>query len=114
MSAEMDALLDRVNQQLETLEATLHGLSQVRARFSADDRSVTAEVDADGALTGLWLSESVTSRSPAELSRLILWACQQAAQEATAQRARIVARLNESLTPGGNISGSIGGSPDSA
>ncbi|WP_040804951.1 YbaB/EbfC family nucleoid-associated protein [Nocardia concava] len=104
MSAEMDALLERVNQQLETLEATLDGLAQVRARFTSEDRSVTAEVDADGALTGLWLAESVTSRSPGEVSRLILWACQQAAQEATTQRALIVERLNDALTPDRPIS----------
>ncbi|MEC3954835.1 YbaB/EbfC family nucleoid-associated protein [Nocardia sp. CDC153] len=114
MSAEMDALLDRVNQQLETLEATLHGLAQVRARFTAEDHSVTAEVDADGALTGLWLAESVTARSPSEVSRLILWACQQAASEATAQRSRIIARLNESIRTPADISGHVGGSPDSA
>ncbi|AYF79065.1 YbaB/EbfC family DNA-binding protein [Nocardia yunnanensis] len=114
MSAEMDALLGRVNDQLATLESTLHGLSQVRARFTAEDRSVTAEVDAEGALTGLWLAESATTRSPAEVSRLILWACQQAAMAATTQRARIVAGLNESLTPAPDISGSLGGSPDSA
>ncbi|APB01362.1 hypothetical protein [Nocardia seriolae] len=109
MTAEMDALLERVNRQLETLEATLQGLSQVRARFTAEDRSVTAEVDADGALTGLWLAESMTTRSPVEVSRLILWACQQAALEATVQRSRIVARLNDSL-----ISRNVVADPDSA
>ncbi|WP_405489546.1 YbaB/EbfC family nucleoid-associated protein [Nocardia sp. NBC_00511] len=100
MSAEMDALLGRVNQQLAALEATLHGLAGVRARFGSPDGSVTAEVDADGALTGLWLAESVTSQPPAEVSRLILWACQQAAALATAQRSRIIADLNGSLSPG--------------
>ncbi|MTE11720.1 YbaB/EbfC family DNA-binding protein [Nocardia aurantiaca] len=114
MSAEMDALVRGVNEKLAALEATLHGLGQVRGRFTTEDRSVTAEVDGDGALTGLWLAEAVTSRAPAEVSRLILWASQQAAAAATAQRALIVARLNDSLSPSADISRSVGGGPDSA
>lgn len=107
----MDALIQGVNDKLEVLEATLHGLGEVRGRCAAEDGSVTAEVDAEGALTGLWLAESVTTRAPAEVSRLILWVAQQAAAEATAQRSRIIARLNEALSP---ISENVGGDPDSA
>ncbi|MEU6580940.1 YbaB/EbfC family nucleoid-associated protein [Nocardia sp. NPDC046763] len=98
MSAEMDALVKGVSDKLEALEATLHGLSRIRGRRTSQDGSVTAEVDGDGALTGLWLAESVTSHAPAEVSRLILRVCQQAAAEATAQRSRIIARLNDSLS----------------
>ncbi|MEU1429137.1 YbaB/EbfC family DNA-binding protein [Nocardia sp. NPDC005746] len=109
MSAEMDALVRGVNDKLEALEATLHDLGGVRGRCAAEDGSVTAEVDADGALTGLWLAESVATRPPAEVSRLILWAARRAAAEATAQRARIIAGLNDAL-----ISKNVGGDPDSA
>lgn len=109
MSGEMDALVGGVHARLEALEAALHGLSQVRAKFTTEDGSVTAEVDAEGALTGLWLAESVTSRPPAEVARAILWACGEAAAAATARRAEVVARLNESFAPG-----NVGGGPDSA
>ncbi|MFF0609393.1 YbaB/EbfC family nucleoid-associated protein [Nocardia tengchongensis] len=111
MTAEMDALLQGVTDKLEVLEATLHGLGAVRGHCAAADGSVTAEVDAEGALTALWLAESVTARAPAEVSRLILWATQRAAADATAQRARIIARLNNALSP---ISENVGGDPDSA
>ncbi|GAB4583390.1 YbaB/EbfC family nucleoid-associated protein [Nocardia sp. IFM 10818] len=109
MSAEMDALVKGVGDKLEALESALAGLREVRGRFTSEDGSVTAEVDGDGALTGLWLAESVTSRPPAEVSQLILWACGEAAATATAQRSEIVARLNESM-----VAGNVGGGPDSA
>ncbi|MEV6071673.1 YbaB/EbfC family nucleoid-associated protein [Nocardia sp. NPDC052001] len=109
MSAEMDALVNGVTNQLEALESALAGLRGVRAEFTSEDRSVTAEVDGDGALTGLWLAESVTSRPPAEVSRLVLWASRRAAALATEQRAEILAGLNRSLAPG-----NVGGDPDSA
>ncbi|WP_245721967.1 YbaB/EbfC family nucleoid-associated protein [Nocardia crassostreae] len=105
----MDALVKGIGDQLEALETALHGLRHVRGRFTSEDRSVTAEVDGEGALTGLWLAESVTSQPPAEVSKLILWACREAAAAATAQRSEIVARLNESL-----VAGNVGGGPDSA
>ncbi|MGV9834434.1 YbaB/EbfC family nucleoid-associated protein [Nocardia niigatensis] len=110
VSAELDALVGGINDKLETLEATLHALSRIRGRCSSEDGSVTAEVDGDGALTGLWLADSVTSHAPAEVSRLILWACRRAAAEATAQRSRIVARLNDSLAPAETIR-EVGGRP---
>ncbi|SUA77025.1 Uncharacterised protein [Nocardia otitidiscaviarum] len=105
----MDALVTGVTNQLEALEAALYDLKRVRGRFAAEDGSVTAEVDGDGALTGLWLAESMTSRPPSEVAESILWACGRAAAEAGAQRSRIVARLNESFTPG-----NVAGNPDSA
>ncbi|WP_330183219.1 YbaB/EbfC family nucleoid-associated protein [Nocardia sp. NBC_01503] len=109
MSAEMDALVNGVTNQLEALETALAGLRGVRGRFTSADRSVSAEVDGDGALTGLWLAESVTTRPPAEVAQLILWASREAAARATAQRAEVLAGLNESLAPG-----NVGGDPDSA
>lgn len=109
MSAEMEALVSGVGKQLEALESALAGLREVRGRFSSEDRSVTAEVDGDGALTGLWLAESVAARPPAEVAQLILWACQQAAAAATSQRAAVLAGVNSALAPG-----NVGGGPDSA
>lgn len=109
MSREMDALVTGVTNQLEALEAALYDLKRIRGRFSSEDGSVTAEVDGEGALVGLWLAESVTSRPPAEVAQSVLWACGRAAAEAGAQRSRIVARLNESFVPG-----NVAGNPDSA
>lgn len=99
MSAEMDALVAQATQKLEALEAALHGLKQVRGAFTTEDGAVSVEVDSDGALTALRLGESVTSLPPAELGKLIVWACRQASEDAGGQRSKVVATLNESFAP---------------
>ncbi|MGV9616085.1 YbaB/EbfC family nucleoid-associated protein [Nocardia xishanensis] len=115
MSAEMDALVANATQKLEALEAALYGLKQVRGQFTTEDGAVTVEVNSEGALVGLSLSEAVTSMAPADVSQLIVWACRQASEDAGAQRSKVVATLNESFAPApGGAVGAVGGGPDSA
>ncbi|MFR9752132.1 YbaB/EbfC family nucleoid-associated protein [Nocardia sp. 004] len=115
MSAEMDALVASATQKLEALEAALYGLKQVRGQFTTEDGSVRVEVNSDGALVGLTLAESVSTRPPAEVGQLIIWACGQAAENAGAQRSKVVATLNESFTsPADPPADRHGGGPDSA
>ncbi|HLS77486.1 MAG TPA: YbaB/EbfC family nucleoid-associated protein [Nocardia sp.] len=97
MSAEMDALVANATAKLEALEAALHGLGQVRGTFTSEDGTVSVDVDSNGALVGLRLSEAVTSMPPADVGQLIIWACRQAAEDASAQRSKVVAALNESF-----------------
>lgn len=99
MSAEMDALVAGATQKLEALEAALYGLKQVRGRFTTEDGMVGAEVDSDGALVALQLTEAITALPPAEAAQLIIWACRQAAEDAGGQRSEVVAALNESFAP---------------
>jgi DNA-binding protein YbaB len=95
MSAEMDALVERATAKLEHLEQALDGLNRVRGEFTTEDGAITAEVDGNGALSGLWLAESVTEMQARELGRLITSACQQAAAVAGEQRSKILATLND-------------------
>ena len=114
MSAEMDALVADATAKLEALEAALYGLKQVHGRFRTEDGTVSVEVNSEGALVGLSLSESVTTLAPAEVGQLIVWACRQAAEDAGAQRSKVVATLNESFTPvPDGARGGVGGGPDS-
>jgi hypothetical protein len=83
MSAEMDALVAAATEKLEALEAALYGLGQVRGRFTTEDGQVSVEVDSNGALVGLRLAESITSRTPAE--------------DAGAQRSEVVSNLNSTF-----------------
>lgn len=99
MSAEMDALVAGATQKLEALEAALYGLKQVRGRFVTEDGMVSAEVDSDGALVALRLTEAITALPPAEAAQLIISACRQAAEDAGGQRSAVVAALNESFAP---------------
>ncbi|MEV0293405.1 YbaB/EbfC family nucleoid-associated protein [Nocardia sp. NPDC050710] len=115
MSAEMDALVANATAKLEALEAALYGLKQVRGQFTTDDGVVSVEVNSDGALVGLSLSEAVTSMAPTDVSQLIVWACRQASEDAGSQRSKVVATLNESFAPASqDTQGSVGGGPDSA
>jgi|GEM_PF-841077 len=107
MSAEMDALVAAATDKLEALEAALFGLGQVRGRFTTEDGQVSVEVDSNGAMVGLRLAESITSRTPAEVGQAIVWACAQAAQDAGEQRSAVVSNLNSSFVP--PESGTIGG-----
>ncbi|GGL24698.1 hypothetical protein [Nocardia jinanensis] len=99
MSAEMDALVAGATRKLEALEAALYGLKQVRGHFSTEDGMITAEVDSDGALVNLQLTEAVTALPPTEAAQLIISACRQAAEDAGGRRSEVVATLNESFTP---------------
>ncbi|WP_028479245.1 hypothetical protein [Nocardia sp. CNY236] len=99
MSAEMDDLVESATHKLEALEAALYGMKQVRGRFATEDGMVSVEVNSDGAVIGLTLAESVTSLSPTEAGQLMVWACGQAALDASEQRSKVVATLNESFVP---------------
>ncbi|MET7768535.1 YbaB/EbfC family nucleoid-associated protein [Nocardia sp. NPDC005366] len=115
MSAEMDALVANATAKLEALEAALYGLKQVRGQFTTDDGAVSVEVNSDGALVGLSLSEAVTSMAPTDVGQLIIWACRQASEDAGAQRSKVVATLNESFAPAASDAAErVGGGPDSA
>jgi hypothetical protein len=103
----MDALVAAATDKLEALEAALYGLQQVRGRYTTDDGAVRVEVDSDGALVELTLAESISSRPPAEVAQLIIWSCQQAAQDAGTQRSDVVATLNSAFVA--PTSGTVGG-----
>lgn len=94
MSAEMDALVNQATEKLEHLEEALDSLQKVRARYSTDDGTVTAEVDGNGALVGLWLDESITEKAAKDVGELITAVSQQAAQLAAQKRAEVLDRLN--------------------
>ncbi|MFQ6225841.1 YbaB/EbfC family DNA-binding protein [Nocardia sp. NPDC002869] len=115
MSAEMDALVADATRKLEALEAALYGLKQVRGRFGTEDGMVTAEVDSDGALVSLQLTEAVTALPPAEAAQLVIWACRQAAEDAGGRRSEVVAALNESFAPApSGVVDPTGTAPDGA
>ncbi len=94
MSAEMDALVNQATEKLEHLEEALDSLQKIRARHSTDDGSVTADVDGNGALVGLWLDESITEKAAKDVGELITAASQEAAQLAAQKRAEVLDRLN--------------------
>lgn len=101
MSAEMDALVKSASDKLEALEQALHELDKVRGVFASEDGLIETEADGHGALTSLWLAESITQRNPKEIGELIVWAGRQAVEAAGQQRSKIMAKLNEGFAGGG-------------
>ncbi|MBJ8347374.1 YbaB/EbfC family nucleoid-associated protein [Antrihabitans sp. YC2-6] len=97
MSQQMDALVANATAKLEQLEAALDSLQKLRARFTTPDGTVTAEVDGNGALVGLWLDEAVGGMAPNAVGAAITQACQQAAGLAGQRRAAVLTRLNDAF-----------------
>lgn len=93
----MDRLVDRATATLESLESSIESIDRIRARFTTKDGVVTAEVDGHGALTGLWLDDSISEMSPKDVGMLITWASQQAAQKAGEERSKILESVNSSF-----------------
>ena len=97
MSAEMDALVAGVTAKLESLESALDAFGKISARYTTDDGVITAEVDGNGALTGLWLEEAITQWQAKQAGEQITTACRRAAVIAAHERALVIARLNEAF-----------------
>lgn len=97
MSA-MDALVADATAKLEHLETALEALQQLRERYTTRDGAITAEVDGHGALTGLWLDESVATLAAKEVGPAITQACQEAAARAGVRRAAVLTELNRAFT----------------
>ena len=98
MSAEMDSLVKGASDKLEALEQALYALDKIRIVFEDDNGLVEAVADGHGAITGLWLAESVTQRTPKEIGDLVVWASKQAVDRAGKKRAEVLAKLNGEFT----------------
>lgn len=98
MSAEMDALVKNASDKLEALEQALYELDHIQGVYESEDGQVEATADGHGALTGLWLAESVTQRNPKEVGELIVQASHRAVAEAGRKRAQVMATLNANFT----------------
>ena len=92
----MDAIVADATAKLEHLEAALYALQHVRERVTSGP--VTAEVDGNGALTGLWLEEAITGVPARDVGPLIVATCHRAAQAAGARRAEVLTNLNQAFT----------------
>ena len=103
----MDELVADATGKLEHLEAALHSLGTLRERVSSPDGTVTAEVDGNGALTDLELTEAITTVPAKDVGPLIVATCHRAAAAAGARRAQVIAELNRAFR------GEEGGPPGS-
>lgn len=89
----MDAVLARATAALAAMEETHHRLATARARVTHPCGLVSVEVDAEGAMTGLWMAESLTGVDAGELGRVIVETAVRAAELVARQRDALLASL---------------------
>ncbi|MFE3194607.1 hypothetical protein ACFXHA_36765 [Nocardia sp. NPDC059240] len=98
MSADMQALIAQVADQLEALTLASDGLARLTGRATSPDGTITAQVAGDGTLTGLWLSEAITARPPWQAAADITDTIGAATADVAGQRAALLAHLSDTLT----------------
>lgn len=94
---EMDAIVERANNQVNLLEDALGGLQSIRATASSEEDRVTAEVDGNGTLTGLWMTDAISTMDARALAEVITATTNEAARIATEKRIRVMTTLQESF-----------------
>ncbi|MCH5642225.1 MULTISPECIES: YbaB/EbfC family nucleoid-associated protein [unclassified Gordonia (in: high G+C Gram-positive bacteria)] len=97
MSWAMDELEARAQAQLNGLHEFSEKLGSIAVRATSPDDLVTAEVDANGALTGLWLASGANELGATRLGEQIVATAAMAAQRAFAQRAAATDEFNEAF-----------------
>ncbi|MFC9551026.1 YbaB/EbfC family nucleoid-associated protein [Rhodococcus sp. NPDC056960] len=92
---DMDAIVGRATEQVALLEEALAGLRAITARASSESDQVTAEVDGNGTLTGLWMDDSISTLDARALATMITSTTREAARLATEQRTRVSSALQD-------------------
>lgn len=80
MSGLADAVIARVLEQRDLLQALDEHSRSTSARVSSRDNAVSVEVDGLGAMTGLWLRPRALKLAPDALAKLIVDTAAAAAQ----------------------------------
>ncbi|ORB48952.1 hypothetical protein BST43_24010 [Mycobacteroides saopaulense] len=88
------SLLARVRKQRDLMQSLAEHTAAVSVRVTSRDQSVSAEVDAHGALSGLWLGSSAARLGADVLAKLIVDTAQEAARHAMERHAFLFKEFN--------------------
>lgn len=88
------SLIERVKKQRDLLQSLAEHTAAVSVRVTSRDQSVSAEVDAHGALAGLWLGPSASRLGADVLAKLIVETAQEAARHAAERHAFLYHEFN--------------------
>lgn len=88
------SLIERVKKQRDLLQSLAEHTNSVSVRVTSRDQSVSAEVDAHGALTGLWLGASAPRLGADVLAKLIVETAHEAARHASERHAFLIQEFN--------------------
>lgn len=82
MTSLAESLLEVLRKQRDLMTALGEHCNAISVRVTSRDKSVSAEVDATGALTGLWLGPQAAKLGADALAKLIVDTAEAAAQTA--------------------------------
>lgn len=88
------SLLARVRKQRDLMQSLAEHTAAVSVRVTSRDQSVSAEVDAHGALSGLWLGPSAARLGADALAKLIVDTAQEASRHAMERHAFLFNEFN--------------------
>lgn len=97
VSGLADELVARMIEQRDLLQAADEHCRSVSARVTSRDESVTVEVDAVGAMTGLWLRPQALRLGPDALAKLIVDSAQAAAKVCFDRQNFLIAEFDRRL-----------------
>ena len=80
MSSLADSILARVAKQRDLMLAATDECRSTKVRVTSKDKAVSVEVDASGAMTGLWLTSQAQKLGADALAALIVQTAAAAAQ----------------------------------
>jgi DNA-binding protein YbaB len=90
MTSQVDRAVHNARKHRELYEAMIEQCQSISVRVTSRDRSVSAEANGLGSLTGLWLAPSASRLDPKVLAGLIVETTHGAAQVATKRYSQIL------------------------
>ncbi|WP_378737223.1 YbaB/EbfC family DNA-binding protein [Nocardia brasiliensis] len=97
MYETMDELMASVQRRLYRVRDLADNMAGVRARETAPDGSITAEVDGNGALLNLEFTSGISRLSAADFENTLVTTAAAAARRAFTERAELITAFNEEV-----------------
>lgn len=97
MTSLAQSLIARTIKESNLMQALSEHCNSVSARVTSRDQAVSAEVDATGAMTGLWLSPAASKLDPGALAKLIVDTAGAAAQVVLERQAYLYQEFNNRM-----------------
>lgn len=94
MTSLAQSVLARVAKQRDLLQALSEHCNSISVRVTSKDKNVSAEVDATGAMTGLWLGPQAPRLGADALAALIVETAQAAAKLALERQSYLIDEFN--------------------
>lgn len=97
MYESMDELEASVRKRMYRMRDLGDDMASIRSRETSEDGSVTVEVDGNGGLLDLELSDSISRMTPEQFERTLVTTAYAAARNAFAERADLVNTFNDEV-----------------